>query len=146
MKINIGLVTTADVYKNNRILLLNSFEINNFLLEFSKNSNYVLKTINLFGFKLMKPHFIIFMGFDWWVILQAIINNIPTIYIAAESPVIEIKHDYLRLLSLSSYFNIIHSWDNRLYNDFPEFKPFFYPFRRNINIDFPSQTVINNKN
>jgi hypothetical protein len=143
----IGLVPTTDELRQNRLLNLNDYDIeSNPWVRLIEDKGYFLSTIDSFDLRKLKPDVIIFLGLDWLVMYYAFKYNIPSIYIAAESPVIEINHRTNELTKLINYFSIIHTWNDSLYTTFTDnFRSFYYSFRKDTPLTFSDKTHLINR-
>jgi len=131
--VNIALVPPSDQLRNNRLLDVNSFDIeSNLWVRLIQDKGYSIYTIDIFDFKNNLPDIIIFLGLDWLVMYYAYKNNVPSIYIAAESPIIEINHQASELVKLTNFFSLIFTWDGSLIgHQSGKFRNFYYSFRKN---------------
>lgn len=124
----IGVVPSNDYDRDNKIFdnVLHS-SYNSLLRKFRNNnkSSYVIHTIDRFYKDFSELSLIIFLGKDWLVHYKMVTHRIPSIYIAQESPIIEMLHSTDNLLKYSNFFSYIMTWNTSLQGS-KNFIPFNY--------------------
>jgi hypothetical protein len=111
-----------------------------------QDKGYSIYTIDIFDFKNNLPDIIIFLGLDWLVMYYAYKNNVPSIYIAAESPIIEINHQASELVKLTNFFSLIFTWDGSLIgHQSGKFRNFYYSFRKNRGLILQDKKLLLNR-
>lgn len=142
----IGIVPTTDMHRGNNVFNLNNFNVEiNPWKKLDDTKDFIVHTIDLFDFKEVKPDVIVFLGLDWLVSAKAIYHKIPTIYIAAESPIIELNHQHEKLISLNELFSEIYTWNSLLYKNVGKYRPFYYWLRKEELFKFPTDFEISQK-
>lgn len=124
----IGVVPSNDYDRDDKIFdnVLHS-SYNSFLTKFRNNnkSSYVIHTIDKFYNDFSELSLIIFLGKDWLVHFKMVRHRIPCIYIAQESPIIEILHSTDNLLKYCHFFSYVMTWNTSLQGS-RNFIPFNY--------------------
>lgn len=124
----IGIVPSSDYDRDDKIFdNTRHSSYNSFLRELRNDnmSSFVIHTIDRFYYDFPGLSLIIFLGKDWLVHFKTVYHRIPSIYIAQESPIIEVLHSTDNLLKYSNFFSYVMTWNTSLQGS-KNFIPFNY--------------------